>query len=212
MIFKRLLRNRSKPNRIPDDQDALIGIVRSHEDTALRREACRRIIRFRELREFAESDVDAGVREIAAAHYRNLLCAPLTDSPLVAERIAEITSLDDQPLLTHVAENAREPEVRQAAIARLASPDAVADCAINDPLSAVRCAAVELLSEKSALDKVLKNIGRRDKKVYRIARTKLKHIAELEALPDRQDPQIIGALGAAVIASEQKDPGPGEVR
>jgi len=185
MIFKRLLRTRIKPSRIPDDQDALIGIVRGHEDTALRREACRRIIRLPELREIAKTDVDAGVREIAAAHFRNLLCAPVTDLPRVAERIAEIGSLDDQPLLTHVAGSAREPDVRQAAIARLESPEVIADCAINDPLSVVRCAAVERLAEKFALDRVIKNIGRRDKKVYRIARTKLKEIAEREALPER---------------------------
>jgi hypothetical protein len=44
---------------------------------------------------------------------------------------------------------------------------------------------VEILDDKQALDQVVKNIGKKDKRVYRAARQNLKAIVEREALPER---------------------------
>jgi hypothetical protein len=70
-------------------------------------------------------------------------------------------------------------------IAKVASQDVICACALNDALAANRGAAVERLGDKSALERVVKKIGRKDKRVYRLARRKLKEINEQEALPDR---------------------------
>ena len=64
-------------------------------------------------------------------------------------------------------------------------PDVLASCALTDALAANRSAAVELLDDRQALDRVVKNIGKKDKRVYRAARQKLKEIVEREALPER---------------------------
>lgn len=185
MIFKRLLGRKRKRTTVPQDQDDLIGIVRSNQEPVVRREACRHIERLRELRDFASSDADAGVRDIALARYRKLLCGQEDGGPELSQRLDEIAVLEDQRILEQLAADARETETRGAAIAKIANPDVLANCALNDVLAANRSAAVELLDDRQALDRVVKSIGKKDKRVYRTARRKLKEIVEREALPER---------------------------
>ena len=185
MIFKRFLSRRSSNRKAPADQDALIEIVRTEQDTGRRMDACRRISRLGELRQLAESDVDAGVREIALARYRRLLCGADEGGSPLPERVAEIRLLQDQRMLAHVAGEAVEPEVRLAAIEQLTDQAALAVCALEDAVTANRSAAAERLQDRQALEQVVRRIGKRDKNVYRIARHRLKEIAEREALPER---------------------------
>ena len=184
MIFKHLL---SKTKRAPEreDQDTLIQVARTHQDPALRRDACRRINRLPDLREVALGDADAAVREIALAHYRHLLSGEGDEAPSIRDRLQEVSLLADERLLGHLAREARDAEVRRAAMAKLTDQDVLAACALNDPLAANRSAAAECMEDKDALEVVVKNIGKKDKTVYRIARQKLKEIAEREALPAR---------------------------
>jgi hypothetical protein len=188
MIFSRFLTPKRKPAPLPEDQDALIRIVQTEEDTAKRLDACRHLLRLADLRTLAADDVDAGVREIAQARYRKLLCgqdeATLPLEGRLAE-LAELAALSDQRHLELVAGQAAETEVRLAAMAHLTDPEAIANCALNDPATANRTAAVERLEDKHALERIARGIGKKDKGVYRIARRKLREIAEREALPER---------------------------
>jgi hypothetical protein len=169
-----------------EDQGALVELVKSDGDTAKRLEACRRITVLAELRALAGSDIDAGVREVAMARYRKLLCGLEPESPLLADRLSEIPKLDDdQQNLRYAALNAKEPELRLAAIERLRNPEELADCVLKDPVTGNRVAATQRLADKGALERVAREIGKRDKNVYRIARCKLKEITEREALPKR---------------------------
>lgn len=185
MFFKRLLGKQKNRTPAPEDQDELIRIARGDQDPAVRRDTCRRIKRLPELRDIASSDADAGVRDIALAHYRNLLCGQEEGGLALEERLEEIAVLQNQHILEQVAMGGREAEIRGAAIAKLANPDALANCALNDSLAANRSAAIALLDDRQALDHVVKNIGKKDKRVYRAARQKLKDIVEREALPER---------------------------
>jgi exonuclease SbcC len=184
MIFKRLL---SKKKRVPgpEAQDNLAQVARSHEDPAVRRDACRRLTRLPSVREVALTDADAGVREIALAHYRHLLCGEEDNAPPVSECLEEIAVLRDERLLEHLAREARESEVRQAALLKIQDQNVLAACALHDTLAANRSAAAQRLEDKRALEVVAKNIGKKDKSVYRIARQKLKELAEREAMPAR---------------------------
>lgn len=185
MIFKRFVSPKPQRNGLPQDQDGLLQVIRAGADNALRREACRRLNRLAQLREIAEDDVDAGVRELALARYRRLLCGGEADALPLSERLAELARIQDQRILEHVAESAAEGEVRLAAIARVESPAMLVACALNDAVAANRSAAAERIHDRQALEQLARNIGKRDKTVYRIARQKLKDVAEREALPLR---------------------------
>jgi hypothetical protein len=191
MIFKRFLSPRSQRPGLPQDQEGLLAVVRSDADNALRREACRRIHRLPALREIAEADADAGVRELAMAHYRRLLCGGNGEIPTLAERLEELATLSDQRVVEQVANAAVEPQVRLAAIARVESPEALIACALHDALAANRSAAAERIADRAALERLLRSIGKRDKNVHRIARQRLKEIQEREALPARVRVQCV---------------------
>jgi hypothetical protein len=185
MFFKRFRGRKKAPTPSPEDQDGLIRVVRTEQDPAVRREVCRLIQRLPELRDLASSDLDAGVRDTALARYRNLLCGRVENSPGMSERLEEIAVLEDQRILEQVALEGREAQIRRNAIGKVANPDVLAKCSLKDALADNRSAAVELLEDKQALEQVVRNIGRKDKRVYRTARRRLKEIIDREALPER---------------------------
>lgn len=185
MIFKRLFGRMSRGTPAPEAPDDLIRIVQSDGDTETRRHACRRIKRLADLRALVSSDLDASIRETALAHYGMLLCGQVEGGPDLTERLVEIAELEDRKILARVARGGDEGELRRATIAKISDPDVLCSCAVDDALTANRSAAIERLDDKHALERVLKNIGRKDKRIYRVARQKLKDIAEREALPER---------------------------
>jgi DNA repair protein SbcC/Rad50 len=185
MIFKRLLGRKKPPAPPGDDQDALIRTAREAQDAGARCEACRRIRSLQTLRDLAATDPDASVRVIASARYRTLLCAGEEGAPALAERLTEVAALDDEEILGQVAREGREAELRRAAILEIRKPEVLASCAVSDATAANRSAAVELLDDKESLARVVKDIGKKDTRVYRTARRRLREIAEREALPER---------------------------
>jgi hypothetical protein len=185
MLFERFLKKKQQDLPIEEDQAVLAARARSHADPAVRREATRRLLGLAELRLVLTNDSDAGVREIAAARYRHLLCGiPSTEVPLDA-RLAELAEVQDQHILDQVATQADAPELRRAAIARLGSQTQLAICAVQDPHAGNRAAAIERVFDKAALEQILRQIGKKDKNVYRGAREKLRLIAEREERPRR---------------------------
>ena len=182
MFFKRLLSKKADAGD-PAEQQQLIAAALASPDARVRRDACRQLSDLAALRRLAAEDDDAAVRDLAGARYRRLLCGLDAQSPPLELRLGELGSADDQSLIGDVAGQAEEPELRLAAIARLSRPEALAACAIDDPLAANRLAAAERVQDKAALEHIAKGIGKRDKRVYRLARERLRAIAEAEERP-----------------------------
>lgn len=187
MLFERFLKKRRQAPSEPEDQDVLIERACHHEDPVVRREAARRLIVLAPLRRILSEDSDAGVREIASARYRHLICgAPSETDPVDLDtRLAELAELSDERLIEQIAIEGELPEVRYAAILRLRSQEMLARCALQDGRALNRRAAVERIEEKAALEQVLRQIGKKDKNVYHTAREKLRLIAEREDRPGR---------------------------
>lgn len=77
-----------------------------------------------------------------------------------------------------------DPAQRLAAIEQIEDPAVLVECAIHDTLAAHRARAFERLGDdKAALEEVARRIGKKDKRVYRMAREKLRLIAEREERP-----------------------------
>ncbi|MTW21513.1 DUF349 domain-containing protein [Allochromatium palmeri] len=77
-----------------------------------------------------------------------------------------------------------DPAQRLAAIEQLDDPSVLVECAIHDALAANRARALERLDDdKAALEEIARRIGKKDKRVYRLAREKLRLIAEREERP-----------------------------
>ncbi len=183
MFFKQFLHKTR--NRRPPDAAALIEIAQSAPDAAARRDACRALAQLEVLQRIATDDLDAGVRDLAGARYRRLLCGLDEQAPALAERHAALAAVHDEALLAHVAREATEPELRRTAIDRLQSPEHLAACAVEDALAANRHAAAERIQDRAALEAVQRRIGKRDKGVYRLVKERLRAIAEAEERPRR---------------------------
>ncbi|MEY6433663.1 DUF349 domain-containing protein [Thioalkalicoccus limnaeus] len=182
MIFERFLKKRRVDAA---DPRALDREIRDSDDVAARREACRRLSGLADLRRIAAADPDAGVRDVAWARYRHLLCGLAEPRLPLDERLAELAATDDERTLEQIATTAHEPEMRHAAIERVTSAATLGQCALRDPLAGNRQTAVERLTDKAALERVAREIGKRDKRVYRLAKDRLKAMAEQEARPLR---------------------------
>ncbi|MBK1633509.1 hypothetical protein CKO31_22730 [Thiohalocapsa halophila] len=183
MFFKQLL-DKTRSRR-PPDAAALIETARNAPDAAARREACRAVVQLQVLQGIADADADAGVRDLAMARFRRLLCGQDEQAPTLAERSATLAALDDETLLAQVAHEAVEPELRRSAIERLQHPEHLATCAVDDPLAANRHAAAERLHDRTALEAVQRRVGKRDKGVYRLVKERLRAMAEAEERPRR---------------------------
>ncbi len=151
----------------------------------MRRQACKQTADLAVLQKTAQEDPDAGVRDYAAARLRKLLAGTDPMAPAVAERLEYLSNTEDPILAAHLATHAHEPELRRMAISLARDPATLANCALNENIAALRLAAVERLQDKAALERVAQQIGKKDKKVLRTVRDKLKAIATLEAAPQR---------------------------
>lgn len=189
MIFKRLFRKAPQP-AAPDPhslaEPALTKAALNDTDAAAQRAACRRIDDLDVLRQVAEQAADAGTRDLAAARYRHLLCRMESGAARLEQAIAEIPAIKDVDQLGEIALAARAPELRLVAIAQLpADAPVLARCAIEDALPGHRQQAVERIGARHLLEQVVRHIGKKDTKVYRLAREKLRALVQQEERPGR---------------------------
>lgn len=106
--------------------------------------------------------------------------------PTSAPASATVAPAAPLPLPETVPDKARhhpDPAERLAAIEQLDDPQILAECAMQDALASHRARALERLDDKAALERVARQIGKKDKRVYRLAREKLRLIAEREERP-----------------------------
>lgn len=198
MIFKRFLRLKPKwqhgdpevrrlslPSIPDEDQATLIHLACHDSDAAVRRQACRRLNRLDVLRERAAKDPDAGVREFAAALFRNLMCAQAPQGPALEVRLEELQQVDDQRLFEQIATTANHPALRRTAIERLQRGEVLLECALNDSAAANRLEAAQRIQSRALLEQLAQRIGKKDKNVYRAVHQRLREIAEREATPAR---------------------------
>ncbi|TVQ89467.1 MAG: DUF349 domain-containing protein [Chromatiaceae bacterium] len=183
MFLKRLFGKVAADAPAPVDQQTLISTSLTAPEVAARREACRQVNDLETLRRIAADDVDAGLRDLAGARFRRLLCGLDAQAPACDQRLALIAASDSQDLLKQVATHASEPQLRRAAIERLESPLVLAACAVDDALAANRLAAAERVQDRAALEQIAKAIGKRDKTVLRLVRTRLRALAEVAERP-----------------------------
>ncbi len=189
MLFARFLNQRpaAPPSAAPaataPTQDALAAqACQPTLEPALRCAAIAQMVNLALLRQLA-SDPQPDIRAATAARYRELLCSSGNPALPFTAQLAALTASTEQSLLDFVAINADEPALRLAALARVSDPAVLIDCAIADPVAAHRRDAVARLDTREALEQVVRLIGKKDKHVYRVARDKLRQLAEQEAQP-----------------------------
>ena len=148
----------------------------SDDDASVRLKATRRLTDLHSLKRLASEDEDAQVRAFASKAYRSMMSGEHAHTPAVGLRLELVPELDDQSLIDHLARNARELEIRQAAQARIEKQGLLGDIAIKDPDPSLRLAAAGRLTQKSTMERVAGSARKQDKKVYRLVIEKLEEM------------------------------------
>jgi hypothetical protein len=160
-----------------DDPAILNKVAQNDEAAEVRQAAVRKINELNLLDQIAQHDTDSSVREIAEQRLKQLLCCQEGDSPTLETRLTWLNKTTDADRLAYVAENGPEVELRMAAIEKVVERDGVlGNIAINDTNGKIRLLAVEKLTQKSTLERVVKGARNSDKRVSRRAREKLDEI------------------------------------
>ena len=199
MLFDRFLKKTRQAIEKKAPPENLLELALGNGERAVRLDAIRRLASLAHLRAICGEDDDAQVRETADARYRSLLSGADAAGPTREERLAELAGVIDQRLLEHLARKGADAEVRRAAIERIAEPAVLVYCTLHDPLAANRGAAVARLEDRAGLEQVSRQIGKKDKAVYRTAREKLRRCIEQD-----EEPRRIAALCADLCERAQR--------
>ncbi|QIK38161.1 DUF349 domain-containing protein [Caldichromatium japonicum] len=195
MLFQRLLKGRKSPAEVTGSQVAapssptkpapspghLIEQALHDHDPARRLAAIAQLNELEILVRLGGKDSPPEVRTAAVARLLDCLCQPHSDLPGNWHEL--LGQIQEGSQLARLAHSAHDPRVRRAAIECITDPETLATCAIQDASPANRWAALERIEDQSVLEKVVRGIGKRDKRVYRLAREKLRLIAERAERP-----------------------------
>lgn len=190
----------------PEEHAILQRLAEEDDDVEVRKAAVKHVSDLVFLRQRAETDPNAGVREVASARYRQLLAGGCEAFDLDA-RLAELSTCNDEIVLGYVARRAREAELRLAALDRLRSASVFEEVAIHDATPKVRQAAVARLTEAASLERVIRHTRERDRRVARMARDMLQQLQRDQEAKERAHAERVLICEALerLVASGRRD-------
>ena len=148
-------------------------LAREDADAGVRIAAARRLADPGIAQGLAHDDADAGVRTQARALWLDLLSGMHAASPNATERMRLLKAQDDAELAERIAVDAKESELRRAALDKLRRPALLFDRALADPDAAIRLALVERFDDEATLERLAERARKQDKQVARRARERI---------------------------------------
>lgn len=188
----------------PESAAIFSQIATQDPDPVLRQLAVRKVTDVEVVRNIVTTDKDATVREFAVQRYRRLLAG--LDPGYAAEScMQKLQDLSDKDI-EFIVRQSPNTTLRAAAMTYVKRESLFGDIAILDPDLELRLAAVAKVNQKSTLERILKSIRTRDKRVSAEAEQR---IAALDA--PTQEPlrwaEKVSQLGAeleSLLATTQK--------
>ncbi|MDN5850035.1 MAG: DUF349 domain-containing protein [Nitrococcus sp.] len=164
----------------------------------VRATAVKRLFELETLRQRAQEDTDATVREVARTRYCRLLaegCETL-DYPA---RMAALSACEEVSVLAWVARLGREEDLRVAALERLDDPLVLEEIVNGDAGARVRRVAIERVRDEAVLERLERHLRRTNRKLARLARERRDELhrrhTRLEAVA-RERLAVVAALEA----------------
>lgn len=155
----------SLPSESAETQEIFATVVVSDTDPIVRQTVVRGLHDLALLERIAQQDADATVREHAVQRLGSLLSGTVVGAPNIDSRRAAATRIEDRRILEYVARNAVDPALRWLAAERIDREALFADIAIADPDAQLRLDAVNRVAQKSTLERILKQVRTKDKRV-----------------------------------------------
>jgi hypothetical protein len=152
----------------------------------------------------------AVVREAAAGRQREILALPEHHQPSVASRVEMLQVLHSPSLCAFLARSALAAEVRLAALAWVADSELLCTVAVEDPVAAVRRAALERTDDPVDWEVIARRARNKDRQISRTALARLE--AYRAAVADAEQAQRLCEAIEALAANEPSNRGRSELQ
>lgn len=151
----------------------LLKLARDDSEPAVRREAVKHLADLDVIAQIYKRDLDATVRESAAARLQELI-AGQGRSPLALEqRLAGIRRIGTPSMLVWIVREADHIDIKLAAIAQLGDEIFLDEIARHSSIARLRLAAAERISTPAILEALAEHSKHKDKNVYKAIRARL---------------------------------------
>jgi len=165
------------------DQETLSQIAMNDLDESIRAIAANKLSDLDLLQTIIIKCTSETVKQTAQNRLFQLLCGLKHPIPEYDIRETMIRGSRNPALLEFVAANADQATLREITIKRINRDPLLGDIALSDTNSQVRQLAARQIAKRSTLERVAKNSRRKDKRVYKIVKTKLDRIIDDEVRP-----------------------------
>ncbi len=143
----------------------------------------------------ARQETDASLRELAWARVCEQVAGKV-DAPLpFAARLERLETLADDRLSIYVVRQGAESALRRAALARLGRESVCAERVLNDPDPELRLEALTKVEQRATLERLLKGVRSKDKRVAAAIKTRLEALREADERPQRLHQQGVTLCG-----------------
>lgn len=165
------------------DQETLSNIAMNDSDEAIRAIAANKLSDLDLLQTIIMKGTNGTVKEAAQNRLFQLICGLKHPIPEFDIREKMIRGSRNSALLEFVAANAVEAPLREITIKKISRDPLLGDIALLDTNAHIRQLAAQQIAKRSTLERVTKQSRRKDKRVYKIVKSKLDHIIEDEERP-----------------------------
>ncbi len=180
---------RSAIERI-DDPKLLQTIANDDSDTSVRQAA---IARVDDLRVLIDINIAPEVQDALNQRFVALLPAALNDASLLPLIDRHLATRGGASLQNEIARHSDDPKLREWLIPRITDTTLLEQLAANDSNARIRLLAAERIEGSDAIQRTLKALGRKDKRVARLLKQRLEVLAQHDARQHQID-QLISAI------------------
>jgi exonuclease SbcC len=153
--------------------EAVAKAAREDEDPEVRRCAVEHLDDLELLAAIAATESVPGIREVADRRQRELLAGPLHAGPPLQVRLEILQRVRTPEFSLFLARQAQVAEIRTAGLEQVNETTELCTIAVEDPVAAVRRAALERIEDPQGWETVAREARKKDKQVSRLARERL---------------------------------------
>ena len=153
--------------------EVLARAAREDEDPEVRRCAVQRLGDLSLLAELIGAESTTAIREAAIQRQRELLAGPMQEGPPLELREEAIRQAKSPQLCAFLARQAQAAEVRTLVLEQVENTEILCAVAVDDPVAAVRHAALARIDDPDGWEAVARNARNKDKQISRNARERL---------------------------------------
>ena len=153
--------------------EVMAKAAREDEDPDVRRCAVEYLDNFELLAALAATEPVPSIREVAGQRLRALLAGPLQVGPPLEARLDTLRHACTPELCVFLARQAQVAEIRTSVLEQVKETAVLCAVAIEDPVAAVRRAALERIEDPQGWETVARETRNKDKQVSRLARERL---------------------------------------